>query len=56
MESSGAQESQRVTDASECELNPSYSVRVEYQKFLDVGDDRTGERDIDRIDVAILFR
>ena len=37
-------------------INPSYSVRVEYQKFLDVGDTRTGERDIDLLNVSLLFR
>lgn len=37
-------------------INASYSVRVEYQKFLDVGEDRTGERDIDLINVSLLFR
>jgi hypothetical protein len=37
-------------------INPSYSVRVEYQKFLDLGDTRTGERDIDLLNVSLLFR
>jgi OmpA-OmpF porin, OOP family len=37
-------------------INPSYSLRFEYQKFLDVGDDDTGEADADYINFAILFR
>lgn len=38
-------------------INDSYSVRVEYQRFFDVGDeDTSGEFDIDFIQVGILFR
>jgi OmpA-OmpF porin, OOP family len=37
-------------------INESYSVRLEYQRFLDVGDDATGESDIDMIAASILFR
>lgn len=37
-------------------INPSYSLRLEYQKFLDVGDDHTGESDVDVVNVSILFR
>jgi OmpA-OmpF porin, OOP family len=37
-------------------INNSYSVRVEYIRYLDVGDDRTGEADIDFINVSMLFR
>jgi len=37
-------------------INPSYSLRVEYQRYLDVGGDRTDEFDYDVVSVAILFR
>jgi OmpA-OmpF porin, OOP family len=37
-------------------INDSYSLRLEYQKFLDVGDDQTNESDIDYINLAVLFR
>lgn len=37
-------------------INQSYSLRVEYQKFMDVGDDATGEADVDLIGVSVLFR
>jgi hypothetical protein len=57
---------QRV-DASETELfagiggawniNESFVLRVEYQKFLDVGDEeKTGESDIDVFNVSVLFK
>jgi OmpA-OmpF porin, OOP family len=34
----------------------SYAVRLEYQRFLDVGDDASGELDVDLISVSVLFR
>lgn len=37
-------------------INDSFSVRIEYQRFLDVGDEDTGESDIDLISGSILFR
>jgi hypothetical protein len=37
-------------------INPSYSVRVEYQHYLDVGGDRTDEYDFDVVNVSLLFR
>jgi OmpA-OmpF porin, OOP family len=38
-------------------INDSYSVRVEYQRFADVGDsDEAGETDVDLISVGFLFR
>ena len=40
-------------------FNPSrrFSIRLEYQKFKDVGDpDRTGEGDVDVIDLGLLIR
>jgi OOP family OmpA-OmpF porin len=57
----------RRTDASQTELfaglgaawniNDSFTLRVEYQKFFDVGDDeKNGESDIDVINLAILFK
>ena len=57
----------RRTDASETELlagvgatwniNESFSLRVEYQKFFDIGDDeKTGESDIDVVNLSVLFR
>jgi hypothetical protein len=57
---------QRV-DASETELfagiggawniNENFVLRVEYQKFLDVGDEeKTGESDIDVFNVSVLFK
>jgi OmpA-OmpF porin, OOP family len=54
-------------DASETELfaglgaawniNESFALRVEYQKFFDVGDDqKNGESDIDVLNLALLFK
>jgi OmpA-OmpF porin, OOP family len=38
-------------------FSENYSVRLEYQKFLKVGDnDHTGEGDIDFLSVGVLFR
>jgi hypothetical protein len=39
-------------------INPDYSVRFEYQRFLDVGDDEENllEYDIDLISLNLLFR
>jgi OmpA-OmpF porin, OOP family len=37
-------------------INDSFSVRIEYQRFLDVGDDESGESDVDLITGSILFR
>ena len=57
----------RRVDASQTELlvglgaawniNESFALRVEYQKFLDVGDDeKAGETDVDVINVSLLFK
>lgn len=59
--------SHRRVDASQTELlagiggswsvNENFSLRVEYQKFFDVGDDeKTGESDIDVITLSVLFK
>ena len=38
-------------------INDSYSLRVEYQRFFDVGDkDEIGETDIDLLSFSVLFR
>lgn len=38
-------------------INDSFSLRVEYQRFFDVGDDEeTGELDIDLLSIGVLFR
>jgi OOP family OmpA-OmpF porin len=37
-------------------INPSYSLRVEYERYLDVGGDRTDEYDYDVVNVSLLFR
>jgi hypothetical protein len=37
-------------------INDTYSLRVEYQRFLDVGDDDSGEGDVDLIGLSVLFR
>lgn len=38
-------------------FNENYSLRVEYQKFLNVGDkDDTGEVDVDLLTLGVLFR
>jgi OmpA-OmpF porin, OOP family len=38
-------------------ISKKFAVRVEYQRFLDVGDsDRTGESDVDLITVGVLFQ
>lgn len=38
-------------------INESYAVRLEYQRFFDVGDeDHTGEENIDLLSVGFLFR
>lgn len=57
----------RRVDASQTELlagigaawniNESFALRVEYQKFFDVGDDeKAGESDVDVLNVAVLFK
>lgn len=57
----------RRVDASQTELyagvgaawniNESFALRVEYQKFFDVGDDeKAGESDVDVINVTVLFK
>ncbi|MET0536329.1 MAG: outer membrane beta-barrel protein [Steroidobacter sp.] len=57
----------RRVDASQTELfagiggawniNENFVLRAEYQKFLDVGDDKkTGESDIDVFNVSVLFK
>jgi hypothetical protein len=38
-------------------INEAYSLRAEYQHFIDVGDeDHTGEQDIDFLSFIVLFR
>lgn len=37
-------------------INDSYSLRFEYQRFFDVGDDDTTETDVDLIALSVLFR
>ena len=37
-------------------INPSYSLRVEYQHYLDVGGDHTDKVDFDIVNVSMLFR
>jgi OOP family OmpA-OmpF porin len=38
-------------------INESFTLRVEYQKFFDIGDDeKTGESDVDVINFAVLFK
>lgn len=37
-------------------ISNSYSLRFEYQRFLDVGDDDTAETDVDLISLSVLFR
>lgn len=37
-------------------INDSYSLRFEYQRFLDVGDDDSGEGDVDLFALSVLFR
>ncbi len=55
------------SDASQTELfagigaawnvNQSFAVRAEYQRFFDVGDDKKNyEQDIDVISVGVLFK
>jgi OmpA-OmpF porin, OOP family len=55
------------TDASQTELfaglggawniNESFTLRLEYQKYLDVGDDeKTGESDYDVLNISVLFK
>ena len=39
-----------------CELGDHFSIRVEYQKFKNVGDSNTGETDVDTIDLRVLYR
>lgn len=57
----------RREDASQTELlagigaawniNEDFALRVEYQKFFDVGDDeKAGESDVDIINIAVLFK
>lgn len=57
----------RRVDASQTELiagigaawniNANFALRVEYQKFFDVGDDeKAGEADVDVLNVAVLFK
>lgn len=57
----------RRVDASQTELlagigaawniNDSFALRVEYQKFFDVGDDeKAGESDVDIFNVTLLFK
>jgi hypothetical protein len=37
-------------------ISDNYSLRFEYQRFLDIGDDDTAETDIDLISLSLLFR
>lgn len=38
-------------------INESFALRVEYQRFFDVGDDeKAGEFDVDVLNVAVLFK
>jgi hypothetical protein len=37
-------------------INDRYSLRLEYQRYLDVGDDDTTETDVDLIALSVLFR
>lgn len=38
-------------------INENFTLRVEYQKYLDVGDDKkTGESDIDVFNLSVLFK
>lgn len=37
-------------------ITDNYSLRFDYQRFLDVGDDDTAETDVDLISLSILFR
>lgn len=57
----------RRVDASQMELlagiggawniNESFALRVEYQKYFDVGDDeKAGESDVDVINLSVLFK
>lgn len=57
----------RRVDASQTELlagvgaawhiNRNFALRLEYQKFFDVGDDeKAGESDVDLINIAVLFK
>lgn len=57
----------RRVDASQTELfaglgaawniNESFALRLEYQKFFDIGDDqKNGETDVDVLNVAVLFK
>ncbi|MDY6947172.1 MAG: outer membrane beta-barrel protein, partial [Pseudomonadota bacterium] len=57
----------RRVDASQTELfgglgaawniNENFALRVEYQKYFDVGDDdKAGESDVDVINVSVLFK
>ena len=39
-----------------CELGDHFSIRVEYQKFKNLGDSNIGETDVDTIDVRVLYR
>ena len=37
-------------------INDRYSVRFEYQRYLDVGDEDSGEGDVDLFAISVLFR
>jgi hypothetical protein len=37
-------------------ISDSYSLRFEYERYLDLGDDDTGEGDVDLIGLSVLFR
>jgi OmpA-OmpF porin, OOP family len=37
-------------------INDSYSVRFEYQRYLDLGSDDTGEGDVDLVGLSVVFR
>lgn len=37
-------------------INQDFTLRADYQRYLDVGDNDTGEADIDVVSLSILFR
>jgi opacity protein-like surface antigen len=39
-----------------CELGDHFSIRLEYQKFKNLGDSNTGEADVDTFDLRVLYR
>lgn len=37
-------------------INENFTLRIDYQRYLDVGDNDTGEADIDLVALSVLFR